>query len=132
MAVMASLGGFRFSLGTAAFQELEKSAAYRWETQSRIGRHPAVQFIGEGHREESLRGTIYPDFRGGANQMDRLRAIASAGKPVPLIYGHGRVLGLYVIDRIDEAQSIFKKDGSPRKIEFTVTVRSYGEDGGGF
>ncbi|TIM92331.1 MAG: phage tail protein, partial [Mesorhizobium sp.] len=43
---MMGLGPFRFSLSTAAYQALERSDEYRWVSQDRIGRHPAMQFVG--------------------------------------------------------------------------------------
>ena len=43
--VMLALGDYRFSLATAAYQSLRKTAAWRWPGQERISREPALQFV---------------------------------------------------------------------------------------
>lgn len=128
MRTMMALGAYRFGLTTAAYQELERRSAYRWESQARIGRHPVLQFVGEGHTDITLRGIIYPYFRGGLGQVDRLRAQAGQGVPLPLISGLGRVIGLFAVMRLDDVETYFTSGGSPRKIEFTIELKSYGAD----
>lgn len=130
MAVMMGLGPFRFHLATAAYQTLERSDEYRWEAQDRIGRHPAMQFIGAGHTTFNLSGTIYPNFRGGLGQLDAMRAVAAAGAPSVLVSGLGRIFGSFVILSVDETQTYFLPNGAPRKQEFSLELKSYGPDGG--
>jgi len=38
---MMALGDYRFSVDTAAYQELKRSQAYRWQPQERLLRRPA-------------------------------------------------------------------------------------------
>ena len=71
---------------------------------------------------------MYPDFKGGAGQINDLRALAREGKPLRLITGAGDVLGLWVIESITEGQSAFKPDGTFRRQEFAVTLRMWGDD----
>ena len=130
MATMMGLGPYRFSLDTAAYQNLERNDAYRWESQERIGRHPALQFIGEGHTTITIDGVIYPHFRGGFNQIESMRSMAKLGTPLILVSGSGRIFGTFAITSVDEKQSIFNRDGSPRKQEFALELMSYGSDGG--
>ncbi|MGT3569114.1 phage tail protein, partial [Klebsiella pneumoniae] len=110
MAIMMGLGPFRFSLDTAAYQNLERNDEYRWESQERIGRHPALQFIGEGHSTVNIDGVIYPHFRGGFNQIESMRAIAKLGRPLFLVSGSGRIFGMFAITVVDENQSFFNRD----------------------
>lgn len=106
MLVMMGLGPFRFGLETAAYQTLSRATEYRWESQERIGRHPAMQFIGEGHTTIDLDGVIYPLFRGGLSQVDRMRTIAGQGAPQILVSGRGRVYGQFVIMSVSETSTL--------------------------
>jgi phage protein U len=130
MLVMMGLGPFRFGLDTAAYQTLTRQTEYRWESQERIGRHPAMQFIGEGHTTIDLDGTILPLFRGGLSQIDRMRSIAGTGTPQFLVSGRGKIFGQFVIMSVSETQTIFLPNGVARKLEFAVQLMSYGPDRG--
>lgn len=121
------LGGFKFSLNTAVFLEVQRSTSYRWPAQERVGQYDALQFTGPGLDRVTLPGTVYPDFRGGYEQIDALRDIAAKGKPVRLISAAGVMLGLWVIESVEETASSFKVDGTPRRQDFTVSIRKYGD-----
>lgn len=128
-AVMMGLGSFRFAIDTAAYQALSRSDEYRWESQARIGRHPAMQFIGEGHKSFTLDGVIYPHWRGGLRQLDAIREQAGRGSPLRLVSGYGRIFGLFSVMKVDESQTQFMSNGAPRKQEFSIELKSYGADG---
>jgi len=89
-----------------------------------------MQIPSEEATEITLEGVIYPDWRGGLKQIDQMRAAAGRKEPLMLVSGTGRIFGLYVILSIQEKASIFKASGSPRKQEFTLTLKEYGADGG--
>lgn len=126
--VLLMLGGFKFSLNTAVFLDMNRSSSYRWAMQERIGRHDALQFTGFGEDRITLPGVVYPDFRGGKGQITDLRSLASEGRPLRMIASGGEVLGLWVIESVEETQSSFKPDGGFRKQEFTVSLRRFGDD----
>lgn len=126
--VMMQLGFLQFSLDNAAYQRLSRSSEYRWASQSRIGSNDALQFTGYGPETIEIGGVIYPHFKGGLRQLDKMRLQASLGLPLPLVSGAGRVLGLWVIETIYEGQEIFAKQGIPLKQEFTMRIARY--DGG--
>lgn len=123
--VMLMLGGFKFSLNTIAFQKLERSTAYRWPSQQRVGNEDAMQFTGPGEDRITIPGVIYPDFRGGLFQLDILRNVASRGRPLRLVSSAGAVLGLWVVESIDEVQSHFKPNGDPLRQEFNIRIRKF-------
>jgi phage protein U len=127
--VMMALGKYRFSIDAAAYQSLQRSTSYRWPAQERIGRAPALQFLGPGEDKITLGGTIFPHYRGGLGQMDALREEAGRGEPLLLVDGRGNVRGRFVVERVAETQSHFFADGTPRRIEFTIELASYGDDG---
>ncbi|WP_420023777.1 phage tail protein [Cereibacter azotoformans] len=125
---MMRLGAFKFSLGTAAYQELQRSAQYRWARQERIGTNDALQFTGIGAETVTLRGAIFPLFAGSGNEPMKLRLQASLGFPLPLIDGLGKVWGLWCVEAVNESQSVFLDTGAAKKVEFDLRMTRY--DGG--
>lgn len=130
---MAKLGGYMFCLETSAPQQIERTTQYRWEAQNRIGRAPARQFTGLGEDTIELSGVIYPHFRGGLGQVGAMRAAAGRGEALPLVYAFdaiGQYCGLWCIVSVREGRTLFFGDGTPRKVEFSLSLAAYGEDAG--
>lgn len=126
--MMMILGVYRFAIKSSAYQTLKRQSEYKWQEISRIGSNPTLQFTGFGVETINLEGVIYPHFNGGLRQITLMRAQAGLGKPLFLISGNGFAFGRWCIAKISENQSNFLKDGSPRKIEFSITLKRYGED----
>ncbi|WP_342586085.1 phage tail protein [Leisingera sp. ANG-M1] len=57
-----------------------------------------------------------------------MRRSASLGFPLPLMAGTGKVMGLWVIERVGEGQRTFAGNGAPLRQDFTISIRRY--DGG--
>lgn len=131
MNIMMTLGGFQFGISTAAYQELSRTTEYRWPAQERFMQNPALQFVGPGGDTINLPGVIYPHFSGGTGQLDAMRALAAKGTPQTLIDGSGRVMGEWVIERVEEKQTVFAFAGAPRKQEFTLGLRKFSDGVGG-
>ncbi|WP_238705027.1 phage tail protein [Parasedimentitalea marina] len=126
--VMMALGAFRFGMSNGGHQQLSRSAAFRWRKVNRIGRAPALQYGGPDAQEITLEGVIYPHFKGGLRQVDLMRLQATTGLPFMMVDGLGWVWQRWVIVRVEERKSYLMRDGAPRKIEFSLTLRSYGTD----
>ncbi len=126
--VMMKLGGYTFSIETAAYNELVRTVSYRWAKQERISREPARQFIGPGDDIVELNGTIYPHFKGGLNQIEDMKTEANKGEPLILVDGRGKVWGKYVIEEVREEQPQHFKGGAPKKQIFALRIAKYGED----
>ncbi|MES9830486.1 MAG: phage tail protein [Candidatus Thiodiazotropha sp.] len=126
--VMMQLGEYQFGIESAVYEQLRRSTAYRWQGQDRIGRRPAQQFAGVGQETISLTGRIYPFYKGGLGQLDKMRAEAGQGEPRILVDGLGRIWGKWAVTRIDETQSTLMPDGVPEKIDFSLELVRYGED----
>lgn len=124
--VMLALGKYRFSLDTAAYQQFQKTTAYLWPSQQRIGQHAQLQYVGPGSKEITLPGVIYPRYKGGFDQIQKMEDEAGKGEPLLLVTGTGNILGLWVIESINETGSIFLGNGAPRKIEFSLKLSYYG------
>ena len=125
---MMALGSYRFSIDSAAYQELKHSQAYRWQAQERLQRRPAMQFLGAGEESIELSGVIYPHFKGGLEQLDTMRTEANKGQPLLLVDGLGFVWGQWVITQIDEGQSFLQGNGQPLKQSFQLKLVNYGAD----
>ncbi|MHA1540282.1 MAG: phage tail protein [Alphaproteobacteria bacterium] len=126
--MMMILGVYRFAVNNAAYQTLKRKTEYKWQEVGRIGTEPALQFTGKAVETIELEGVIYPQFKGGLRQVSMMRAEAGFGKPLMLISGNGFAFGKWCIASVSENQSVFLKDGSPRKIEFSMSLKKYGED----
>lgn len=126
--VLLILGAFPFMVGTAAYQTIKRSHEYRWATQARLLRAPAKQFVGVGSEQIDLEGYLLPHYTGGAASMDILRAQAARGEPMDLVDHFGMIYGLYVIEHIEETSSEVDMRGTPRRIDFRISISAYGED----
>lgn len=123
--VMMILGGYPFGLNTAAFQELNRNTEWRWPSQDVFNGTPVLQFTGKGKETIALPGVIFPEYWGGTNQLEQLRAIADQGQPQILIDGRGFIIGEFVITGVQERQSTFAQAGVARRQEFTITLERY-------
>lgn len=119
---------YYFNLDTAAFDELSRSTEFRWASQERLSRRPAQQAIGVGEEKLTLKGTIYPGFKGGIKQLDTLRTIGARLQPLTLTTGYGEVMGTWCLKTIAEEQGAFLHGGIPRKQGFTLEFGRYGDD----
>lgn len=119
---------FYFNLDTAAFDELRRSTAFRWASQERLSRRPAQQAIGLGEEKLSLKGVIFPGFKGGLQQPDTLRSLGAKLLPLSLTTGYGVVLGSWCLTSVEEEQSALLQGGIPRKQAFTLEFVRYGDD----
>ena len=119
---------YYFNLDTAAFEELTRSSEFRWAAQERLTRRPAQQAVGLGAERISLKGSIYPGFKGGLKQLDTLRSIGAQLQPLSLTTGYGDVLGNWCLKTIEEEQSAFLQGGIPRKQAFILEFVRYGDD----
>lgn len=126
--VMLQWGGFQFSIATAAYQTLTRSSEYRWARVARIGTNDALQFTGYGPDTVELSGMIYPHFKGGLGQLDRMRQQAAFAFPRALVSGYGKFLGIYVAEQVTEGQTVFAPGGIPHRQDFTIRLARY--DGG--
>jgi len=119
---------FYFNLDTAAFNELRRQTRFRWASQERLSRRPAQQAVGIGEDKLSLKGAIFPTFKGGLKQLDTLRSIGGQLLPLNLTTGYGLVLGTWCLDSVDEEQGALLAGGIPRKQTFSLEFTRYGDD----
>jgi hypothetical protein len=126
---LLKLGAFVFSMDTAAFEEFQRVTEYLWPAQDRIGTTPALQFLGMAVETISLRGSIYPHFRGGLGQIDGMRAQAGLGTPLLLVDALGSVKGFWCITRVLEGRKSYWPSGAPKQMDFELECHYYGPNG---
>jgi len=130
--VMLQLGDYPFGIDTAAYQRLRRVAEYRWPAQDRIGRDPALQYVGPGRQRIELAGVIYPGEFGTPDQVERMRDEAGKGEPLLLVAApeahQGVIMGYWVVTRIDETGTEHLPGGTPRRLDFRLELAFYGED----
>ncbi|KAF2410500.1 hypothetical protein SAMN04490179_2344 [Pseudomonas antarctica] len=126
--MMLALGMFVFSLSTAAYQELQRQTEWRHASNNRIGAVPARQFLGRGDDTITLPGIILPELAGSALSLDAIRLMANTGKAWPMVEGTGRIYGLWVIESLSETKTLFFRDGTPRRIEFNLSLKRIDDD----
>ncbi|ORL68357.1 phage tail protein [Pseudomonas putida] len=117
-----------FNLDTAAFDELVRKTAYRWAGQERLTREIAQQAVGQGEDKLTIKGAIFPLFRGGIGQLNELRSIGRRLQPLTLTTGYGEVLGTWCLLSVDEEQGALLAGGIPRKQGFSLEFVAYGND----
>lgn len=120
--MMLALGMFVFMRQTLPYQNMQRETNYRWPSNSRTGKRDAFQFLGVGEEKITLSGVLYPELTGGRLTMTTVRLMAEEGHAWPLLDGTGTIYGMYVINSVSETGSLFFADGSPRKIDFTLTL----------
>lgn len=121
--MMMAMGLYIFSLSTAAYQQLQRQTNWRHPANSRIGARPARQYLGEGDDTITLSGLIMPELTGERVSLDALRLMAKTGKAWPLVEGTGRIYGLWIIESINETNTLYFADGAPRRIDFSITLQ---------
>ena len=119
---------YYFNLDTAAFDQLRRQTRFRWAGQERLSRASAQQAVGLGEETISIRGAIFPTFKGGLGQLQALRSIGRQLQPLSLTTGYGEVLGNWCLTSIEEEQSNLLAGGIPRKQGFSLEFISYGDD----
>lgn len=132
--VLMALGPFRFEMARLAHDSLARRLELRWPAQERIGRPLALQYVGPGEERVTISGTLYPEVTGGANRLDDMRKTAQRGQALMLVSGLGRVFGRFAILSVETTGTFLDRAGEPRKIEFSLEIAAYGDDGrsGGF
>jgi phage protein U len=120
-----TLGLYTFALDTLPFDATSRDTGWRWPSQDRAGAPPAYQYVGPGADTLTLDGSLAPEITGGPVELDTLRKMAGEGRAWMLLDGRGRNRGTWIITDVRERRSHLLADGTPRRIEFTVSLTRY-------
>ena len=125
--MMLALGMFVFMRQTLPHQTMQRDAEYRWPSNSRVGKRDSFQYLGPGEEKITLAGVLYPELTGGKLTMTAIRLMADEGRAWPLLDGTGTIYGMYVIEGLNQTKTEFFRDGMPRRIEFTLSLKRVDE-----
>ena len=120
--MLMTLDQFVFGLSTLAYTELQRQTQWKHRTSSRVGARDARQFTGQGDDTITLNGTLSPELTGKLASLTELRAMADAGEAYAMVDGAGNVYGAFVIESMNETQTLHFEDGTPRRVDFTVSL----------
>lgn len=121
---LAALGLFVFITPTIPFQEFEESHSWRHPSQNTVGsRNPPTQYTGKDNDTITIQAELRPEVTGGDLSIEILKKMADTGQPWPLIKGSGKLMGSYVIERIDNKQTHLMFDGKAQAISFSMTLK---------
>lgn len=126
--VMMDVGGYQFSLSTAAYEEIKRAWAWRWQQHDVIGTQPFQDFVGAGHTELTISGYVTPHYKGGLRQVDAMVAEADRGEPLSVVDSLGYIYGAFVIVEVDEVRKEIGPAGQPLRIDFRMVLRSTDDD----
>ncbi|EAA6074104.1 phage tail protein [Salmonella enterica subsp. enterica serovar Monschaui] len=121
--MMMVLGLYVFMLRTVPYQELQYQRSWRHAVNSR----PSTQFLGPDNDSLTLSGVLLPEITGGRLSLLALEQMAEQGKAWPLIEGSGTIYGMFVIESLGQTKTEFFESGTPRRIEFTLTLKRVDE-----
>lgn len=120
--MLLALDQFVFGLSTLAYSELQRQTAWKHASTSRVGARDARQFVGPGDDTISLQGILAPELTGTLASLQELRSMADTGDAFVMVDGAGNVYGVFIIQSINENQSFHNQDGTPRRVEFTISL----------
>ena len=75
-----------------------------------------------------MTGIMAHDIGGKALSLDVLRAMADSGEAYVLVQGNGQVIGSFIIEDINEVSRELFANGTPRMIEFSITLSRVDDD----
>ena len=131
---MYSLGSYIFKLNTAVPRAVKRSTDFTWSQQERLNRSPAQQSVGYGTDAINFNGVLFPCSENGKTakeQLSKMRLEAAKMQPLMLVDGDGYVYGRWVIKKVTEDRAHLWSDSCPRRINFSLSMAYYGEDGEG-
>lgn len=125
--VMLSFGEFEFSLDTVMYNQLSRSASWRWAEQPLIGKGDLLQYTGKAARTVTLTGIEHAAYRNGVGAVDDLYDLADMATPQILVSAAGDVFGYWVATDFSEEITSFTLGGGPRKRSYKLELKYYGE-----
>jgi len=119
---LMALGPFAFGMNTALFNELRRQMQFKHGAAVRIGARDAFQYLGPGSESLTLSGAVAPEITGQLASITQLEQMGRTGNAYVLVDGTGYVYGTYFIDSMETTHRYHLADGTPRKVEFSLTL----------
>lgn len=120
--MLYALGLFAFDMPTLLFSDLERDRSWRHPETEVFGALPSSQYVGPGPETINLSGMLIPEVCGSYSSIEKIAAMADTGDAYPLLRGDGKVLGNYVIRRLNERHANLIDTGQARSIDFGIEL----------
>lgn len=126
--MLMSFGQFVFGMDTLAYQELQRQTQWKHRSNSRVGARDGRQYLGPGDDTFTISGVLMPDLAGTPAALDELRRMGDTGDAYVLVDGAGTVHGAYLLEGVTQNSSYIAKDGTGRRIEFSISLTRQDDD----
>ena len=117
------MGPFSFGMDTANYHALQRQMQFKHPSTSRVGARDAYQNVNPGEEVITIAGMVAPEVTGQLASITELEQMGAEGLAHVLVDGAGYVYGVYYIDSLETNQSFHFDDGTPRKVEFSLSLR---------
>jgi phage protein U len=123
---MAKFGDVVFSANGLSFEGITRSLRPRLKTFEVLTGKNLVQQEGTGEENLSISGSFFTDYHCDAQKkLEGLYKILKAGNPQLLSLTSKESAfpkGFWLIEKIEEQQSLFKSNGEPQKVSFSLDL----------
>lgn len=125
--MLLKIGSLAFKTNEVSYNKLSFAHKHKWEEIEKTDKSsPSMQYVGSS-KTASITGTLLPtEYRGALNVVDILNLLSSS--PQLVVTGFGRNLGYWVITQVDESLDRVFKNGLPRKVSYTISLKYFGEE----
>ncbi|MGJ7040488.1 phage protein U [Shinella sp. BE166] len=128
------LGSFAFEAIGFGFNGLQRRVQTPWADIAVAQTLNQQQWTGPTSEEVTISGVLFNEEFGGQDSLDGIIAAANAGVPLMLVSGSesaGVIHGSFTIQGVSEERSFIDHRGAPRKNSYSITLKRYGDTGGG-
>lgn len=126
--MLMALDQFVFGMDTLAYNELQRQTQWKHRSSSRVGARDARQYTGPGEDTITVSGVLAPELTGDPASLTEIRRMGDAGEAYAMVDGAGQVYGAFLIDSVSEGQTLHYQDGTPRRIDFSITLTRTDDD----
>jgi hypothetical protein len=119
---LMAFGPFAFGMQTAAYDELRRRMQFKHGAAVRVGERDSYQYLGVGEENITLSGTVAPGVTGTLASITQLETMGKGGQAYVLVDGAGYIYGVYFIDSLESTQRSIFEDGTPRRVDFSLTL----------
>ncbi len=127
--VLMAFGDFKFLIGRSSYNSLSQKISFKWTSLARLRGRPALHFDSIGDETISISGEVFrsDDVPEPRDLYRQLRELGSQGRAQVLVDQEGIFYGKWVLEDLDMKQEEIAPDSRPRRIDFSMTLKRYGE-----
>jgi hypothetical protein len=121
--MLYALGPVVFTVAPLNADKIGREGETRHAQHAVMGAAPVYEFMGEGQREFTIKGAVFPEHFGGLGELETIEALRRAGMPQHLIRGDGKPIGWVLIQKVKEDGDHLGFSGVPRHISYSIDMK---------